>query len=92
MAKVTANHAAVVMLTVAYRVATMLQVLVGYAVRKAVAGDGLDPARLGMARNLTYLINGLVWVLALLFALSNLGFNITSMVAGAWESVSSMRV
>lgn len=73
---------AVVMLTVAYRVATMLQVLVGYGVRKAVAGDGLDPARLGMARNLTYLINGVVWVLVLLFALSNLGFNITSMVAG----------
>lgn len=72
----------VVMLALAYRVVTMLQVLVGYAVRKSVAGEGIDAARLGMARNLTYLINGLVWALALLFVLSNLGFNITSMVAG----------
>ena len=71
-----------VMLMVAYRAVTMLQVLARYGVQKAVAGEGLDPARLGMARNLTYLFNGVVWVLAVLFALSNMGFNITSMVAG----------
>lgn len=72
----------VVMLTVAYRAVTMLQLLVGYGVQKSVAGGSLDPARLAMSRNLTYLLNAVVWVLALLFVLSNLGFNITSMVAG----------
>lgn len=81
-AKVDAFMRSVVMLALAYRLVTMLQVLVAYGVRRSLAGQELDVARLAMARNLTYLINGVVWVLAALFVLSNLGFNITSMVAG----------
>lgn len=72
----------VMLLVVAYRLVTMVQILADYGVQKAVVGEELDPARLGMARSMTYVFNAVVWVVALLFVLSNLGFNVTSMVAG----------
>jgi len=66
-----------------YRAVTMLRLAVDYAVRRALCAQGrLSESDQGTARNLSYLSSGLLWVLAALFVLSNLGFNVSSMLAG----------
>ncbi|MBI4348069.1 MAG: mechanosensitive ion channel family protein [Elusimicrobia bacterium] len=72
---------AVVVVSVTYRAVTMLQRAVVFALA-AATDDPKDPAALHTRRTMTLIVNSAIWVLAVLFALSNLGFNITSMVAG----------
>lgn len=72
----------VVVLVVAYRIVTMLQEAVGYGIRKTILADGADQAHRETAQTVTLAAKGVIWLGAVLFALSNLGFNITSMIAG----------
>jgi small-conductance mechanosensitive channel len=76
-----ALHMAVV-IVVAYRIVTMLQAAVGYGVdRMIMAGAGSEANR-GTAQTVTLAAQGVIWLGAFLFVLSNLGFNVTSMIAG----------
>lgn len=75
-------HAAVIV-AVTYRVATMLQRVARYAVAEGLLkGHAQDQAYLHTTRTLAYVVDFVVWAGALLFALSNLGFNVSSMLAG----------
>ncbi|MDE2490651.1 MAG: mechanosensitive ion channel family protein [Elusimicrobia bacterium] len=67
---------------VAYRAVTMLQAAVAYGLKKAMIGEESDQARRDTVKTLTLLVQGLVWVGAVIFVLDNLGFNVGSMVAG----------
>jgi len=74
----------VVVALVAYRLVTMLQAAAAYAVEKVILADAADAdiQHLDTAQTVTLAAQGFIWVGAFLFVLSNLGFNITSMVAG----------
>lgn len=72
----------VVLIVVAYRTVNLLSVAVRHAVRLAMLGDEADPSRRAAAQTLTGLLQFFLWISAGLFVLANLGFNITSMVAG----------
>jgi len=74
----------IVMALVAYRVVTMLQAAAKYGVEKMILSDAADPdiTHRDTAQTVTLAMQGLIAVGALLFVLSSLGFNVTSMVAG----------
>lgn len=72
----------VVLVSVAYRVVTLLQTLAAYAVNRAVLRGEPSLTQRAAARNLSYLASFLIWLGGFLFVLSNLGVNITSFVAG----------
>ena len=76
-------HVAVVAL-VAYRIVTMLQVAVAYGVETMILSGSTDTdvTHRDTAATVTLAAQGFIWVGAFVFVLSNLGFNITSMVAG----------
>ncbi len=68
---------------VVYRAVTLLQVVADFALRKALSDNSRPSADdEGKAKGLSYLVGFLLWILAVLFVLSNLGFNVTSMLAG----------
>jgi small-conductance mechanosensitive channel len=72
-----------VVLAVTYRAATMLQRAALFAIEEGLLKERQkDAGYVHTARTLGYLANAAVWACALLFALSNLGFNVTSMLAG----------
>jgi len=74
---------ALLLVVLTYRAVTMLRVAADYLVRKLLISKGrFSQAEQGMARTISYLISGLLWVTGALFVLSNLGFNVTSMLAG----------
>ena len=72
----------VVVVLVAYRIVTMFQAAVAYGVEKMILEEDSDVAHRDTAQTVTFAAQGLIWVGAFLFVLSNLGFNVTSMVAG----------
>jgi small-conductance mechanosensitive channel len=74
----------VVVALVAFRLVTMMQVAAKYMVERMIlAGEtDVDVAHRDTATTVTFAAQGFIWVSAFLFVLSNLGFNITSMVAG----------
>lgn len=73
----------IVLLTVGYRVITILQGVASYAISRSVLKAGAPSAAdRNAARNLGYAASALIWLGGLLFVLSNLGVNITSFVAG----------
>lgn len=74
-------HVAVV-LVVAYRIVTMLQEAVRYSIHRTILADGADLAHRETAQNVTLAAQAFIWLGAVLFTMSNLGFNITSMIAG----------
>lgn len=76
-----ALHVAVVII-VAYRLVTMLQAAIGYGVEKTILADAGSEANRGTAQTVTLAAQGVIWLGAFLFVLSNLGFNVTSMIAG----------
>ncbi len=69
-------------IVVAYRIVTMIQTAVAYAVKRTILADGADAAHRDTAQTVSFAMQGAIWVGAVLFVLSNLGFNVTSMVAG----------
>lgn len=72
----------IVVVLIAYRIVTMLQAAAAYGIKKTVLADGTDEAHQATAQTVTLAATGVIWVGAVLFTLSNLGFNVTSMVAG----------
>jgi small-conductance mechanosensitive channel len=60
----------------------MLQAAAAYGIRKTVLADGNDLAHQETAQTVTLAAHAVIWVGAVLFTLSNLGFNVTSMIAG----------
>lgn len=78
------DHAlrSVVIVVLAYRALTMLQMTVEYAIRRLMTGPGADQSEKDTAKTVSLLLRGLLWVLAVIFVLDNLGVNVTSMVAG----------
>lgn len=74
-------HIAVV-IVVAYRIVTMLQAAVGFGVKNLILADGSAEANRGTVQTVTLAAQGVIWLGAFLFVLSNLGFNVTSMIAG----------
>lgn len=77
----TALHAATV-LVVAWRVIGLLTALSGFAIRKTILSETADRASLDTAQAATTVARGLIWGGAVLFTLGNLGFNVSSMLAG----------
>jgi small-conductance mechanosensitive channel len=70
-------------LAVGWRGAALLQALLSYGADKACRKAGLtDATAASAAKNVRFILNGLVWAGALLFVLDNLGVNITAAVAG----------
>lgn len=76
-----ALHVMVVVL-VAYRITTMLSAATGFAIKKTVLADGNDLAHQETAQTISMAATAFIWLGAVLFTLSNLGFNVTSMIAG----------
>lgn len=68
---------------VAYQAVVALQIILDYAVKKRFQGeDEEDPDTRSAVRFIRNLVRASLWVVALLLVLSNLGVDITSLVAG----------
>lgn len=74
----------VVIVAVTYRVLRVAQRFGEFFVGRALSarGEVLTAADRNAQRNITYLVNAVLWAVAVLFALNNLGFHVESIVAG----------
>lgn len=74
----------VVILAVTYRALKIAQRFAEYFVGKAVGPreTALTPAELNTQRNITYIVNFVLWILAGVFVLHNLGFRVEGIIAG----------
>ena len=72
----------IVVLVVAYRVVGLLSTMAGYAIRRTILSDPSDRANQDTAATATLAAKGLIWLGAVLFVLSNAGYNVSSMIAG----------
>jgi small-conductance mechanosensitive channel len=72
----------VVIVVLAYRAVTILQAAIAYGVHRAMVNRESDQARRDTTKTMILIVQGLVWVGAVIFVLDNLGFNVGSMVAG----------
>ncbi|MBI5630003.1 MAG: mechanosensitive ion channel [Elusimicrobia bacterium] len=71
-------------LVLTYRAVRLLQDAAAFAVRRLALPEPGQAQAIAQStvRNIIYLLNALIWVGALLFALGNLGINITAMLTG----------
>lgn len=79
------NHGfrAIVIVVVTFRLVTMLQRLAAYSLTAGLFKDSSqDPAYEHTVKTVSYLVNALIWVGAAVFTLDNLGFSVSSMLAG----------
>ncbi|MFI5363912.1 MAG: mechanosensitive ion channel family protein [Elusimicrobiota bacterium] len=72
----------VTVLVVAYRVVGLLSTIARFSIHKAVLSESSVPADVATAQTATLAVRGLIWLAAVLFTLSSLGYNVTSMLAG----------
>lgn len=81
-ARLVIKYLLVVVLTV--RAVLSLEALVHYGVRKAYQRrmSTLDPAAEAMIKSITGILRWVIWSIGLVFVLSNLGINISALVAG----------
>jgi len=77
----TGLHAFTV-LVVAYRMVGLLSTLASVAIHKTILTDGAERASLETAQSATLFTRVVIWAGASMFVLSNLGFNVSSMLAG----------
>jgi small-conductance mechanosensitive channel len=74
---------AVVIISVTYRVARMLQRVAAFATREWLLGStAKDSGYYHTQSAVSYLTNALIWSLAVIFALDNMGFSVSSIIAG----------
>jgi len=73
---------ALTILVLAYRMIGLLSTVAKYGIHKTVLADPSDRANYDTAQTATLAAKGLIWAGAALFVLSNLGFNVSSMLAG----------
>ncbi|MFH1654405.1 MAG: mechanosensitive ion channel family protein [Pseudomonadota bacterium] len=68
---------------IAYHLVKMSYDLIREFITAKISGDEhVDPARVSASKNILILINWGIWIAATLFVLNNLGFNITTAIAG----------
>jgi small-conductance mechanosensitive channel len=72
----------VTLLVVAWRAVGLLSTIAHYSVYKVVLGDAKDRENYATAHAASLGIKALIWTAAVLFVMSNLGFNITSVLTG----------
>lgn len=70
----------VILLVVAYQVVTALHILVDYVFRKKAERDGGDTEK--AFQFLSTFIKWILWLIAIIAVLSNLGIDVTSLIAG----------
>lgn len=70
---------AVLMVWVIYQIIISLQVLINRVIKKRIAKDATSEAVLSL---LGKILKGIIWGIGLIFVLSNLGINVTSLIAG----------
>ncbi len=70
---------AVLMVWVTYQVIVAIQILINRVIKKRVAKDATSEAILGLMGKI---LKGIIWGVGLIFVLSNLGINVTSLLAG----------
>ncbi|MCA9365162.1 MAG: mechanosensitive ion channel family protein [Candidatus Moranbacteria bacterium] len=68
-------------LVLGYQVVTVAQILIGHIARKGLKADE-NPTTQGAVQLITRIARGVLWVLVILTVLSNLGVNVTSLIAG----------
>lgn len=73
---------AVVVIVAAYRIIGLLSTVAEYSIKRTILSDPNDRANQDTAATATLAAKGLIWLGAILFVLSNEGFNVTSMIAG----------
>jgi|CXWL01.1.fsa_nt_gi small-conductance mechanosensitive channel len=81
-ARFDASLRVVVVVMVSYRVVTLLSATAGFAIRRLILADGADVSHQQTASTATFAAQCLIWAGAVLFVLGNLGFNVSSMIAG----------
>ena len=69
-------------LVIAYRVVGLLTTGVRYAINRTVLSDPADRENYATAQTAVMLARGLIWTGVLLFTLSALGYNVSSVMAG----------
>lgn len=69
----------ILMVWVTYQIIVSFQVLVNRVIKKRVAKDATSEAILSL---LGKILKGILWGIGLIFVLSNLGVNVTSLIAG----------
>jgi small-conductance mechanosensitive channel len=72
----------VTVIVVAYRTVGLLSTLAHYSIHKTILSDTTDPDNYATAHTATLGIKALIWLGAILFTLSNLGFNVSSLLTG----------
>lgn len=73
----------IMLITVTCRLVLILQATIGFALERSMHVAGEDAkAEMSSLRTFSWLINGVLWLIAGLFVLSNLGVNISSFIAG----------
>ncbi len=72
----------VTILVIAYRVVGLLSTVAHYSIHRTMLTDPSDRANSATAQTATLAAKGVIWLAAVLFTLSNLGFNVTSLLAG----------
>jgi len=70
---------AILMVWVTYQVIVSFQVLINRVIKKRIAKDATSEAILGLMGKI---LKGIIWGIGLIFILSNLGINVTSLLAG----------
>jgi small-conductance mechanosensitive channel len=73
---------ALTLLVIAWRAVGLLTTLSRYSIHRTILSDPNDRANLATAQTATLAANSLIWLATVLFVLSNLGFNVSSMIAG----------
>lgn len=72
----------VTLLVIAWRLVGLLSTVARYSIHKTILSDPNDRANLATAQTATLVVKGVIWLATVLFVLSNLGFNVSSMLAG----------
>jgi small-conductance mechanosensitive channel len=65
-----------------YQVIAVCQTIAEYIIRKRIQGEGEKPIEDSAVRLVNFLIRGVLWVIGILFALDNVGVEVTSFIAG----------
>lgn len=73
---------AVLLAWVVYQVIIGVQILIDYIITKKFAGDSEEDGTAGIVNFMSGLAKAGLWVVGLLMVLSNLGINVTSLMAG----------
>lgn len=72
----------VTLLVIAWRLVGLLSTIAKYSIDKTILSDPQDRANYATAQTANLAVKGLIWVATILFVLSNLGFNVSSVLTG----------